>query len=81
MVSNNGSDDVSVLELESNSDDELDNVHVTLVMHEYHRIYDSRVPCRTPILRGHDYVLEVLNDNDVRCFDQFRMKPRVHRIP
>ena len=53
------SHDDSEFELESDSDDELANVLVTLAMHEHHRIYNSRVPCRTSILRGHDYVLEV----------------------
>ena len=71
------SHDDSEFELESDSDDELANVLVTLAMHEHHRIYNSRVPCRTSILRGHDYVLEVLNGNDVRCSDQFRMRPHV----
>ena len=77
MVFNDGSDDDSVLGLESDSDDELANVLVILGMHEHHRIYQSRVPCRTSILRGHDYVLEVLNGNDIQCFEQFRMKPHV----
>ncbi|KAL0546522.1 hypothetical protein IC582_016433 [Cucumis melo] len=39
-----------------------------------HRIQSSKQPCRISALRGYDYVIELLNGNDSRCFDCFRMK-------
>ncbi|XP_058207238.1 uncharacterized protein LOC131320530 [Rhododendron vialii] len=53
------SSDDSDKELESDSDDETIITLVTLALHEHHQKYYNRIPCRTSILRGHDYVLEV----------------------
>ncbi|KAI8552172.1 hypothetical protein RHMOL_Rhmol06G0245000 [Rhododendron molle] len=61
------SSDDSDEELESDSDDETIITLVTLALHEHHQKYYNRIPCRTSILRGHDYVLEVLNGHDARC--------------
>ena len=39
MAFNNNSDDDSAMELESNLDDELATVLVTLALHEHYRLY------------------------------------------
>ena len=58
------------------SDDDDDGICIlfTLFYMSLHRIQSSKQPCRTSALRGHDYVIELLNGNDSRCFDCFRMK-------
>ncbi|KAL4018331.1 hypothetical protein IC575_021922 [Cucumis melo] len=58
------------------SDDDDDGIFIlfTLVYMSLHRIQSSKQPCRTSALRGHDYVIELLNGNDSSCFDCFRMK-------
>ncbi|KAI8571012.1 hypothetical protein RHMOL_Rhmol01G0083500 [Rhododendron molle] len=71
------SSDDSDEELESDSDDETIITLVTLALHEHHQKYYNRIPCRTSILRGHDYVLEVLNGHDARCDEGFRMETHV----
>ncbi|KAL0539375.1 hypothetical protein IC582_023586 [Cucumis melo] len=59
-----------------NSDDNDDGICIlfTLFYMSLHMIQYSKQPCRTSALRGHDYVIELLNGNDSRCFDFFRMK-------
>ncbi|KAL0561426.1 hypothetical protein IC582_001853 [Cucumis melo] len=47
---------------------------LTLFYMSLHRIQSSKQPCRTSALRGHDYVIELLNGNDRRYFDCFRKK-------
>ena len=71
LAFNDDNDDDSAMELESDSDDKQATLLVTLAFHEHHRLYYSRVPYRTSKLRRHDYILDVLNGNDVRCLNQF----------
>ncbi|PIA58824.1 hypothetical protein AQUCO_00500634v1 [Aquilegia coerulea] len=46
---------------------------------EYESLFVDKTPCRTSILRGKEYILEVLEGNPTRCFESFRMKPHVFR--
>ena len=70
LIQDNHSDD------DFDSDDDDDGIFIlfTLFYMSLHRIQSSKQPCRTSALRGHDYVIELLNGNDSRCFDCFRMK-------
>lgn len=52
-------------------------VLLSLALYEYYNMYIDHRPCRTSMLRGHDYVLEVLNGHEDRCHQNFIMKPRV----
>ena len=63
---------------EDDDDDELIFTFLCLVCNEYARI-ESLNPrlCRTSLLRGHDYVLELLNGHESRCYDCFRMNKNV----
>ncbi|KAH7839912.1 hypothetical protein Vadar_010296 [Vaccinium darrowii] len=71
------SSDDSDKELESDSDDNTIIALVTVAIAEHHRRYADKIPCRTSILRGHDYVIEVLNGHDARCEESFRMETHV----
>lgn len=55
-------------------DDDVMYILFNLLYVGFHKIQSSRQPCRTFALKGHDYVIELLNGNDRRCFDCFRMK-------
>ncbi|KAL0534207.1 hypothetical protein IC582_028495 [Cucumis melo] len=70
LIQDNHSDD------DFDSDDNDDGIFIlfTLLYMSLHRIQSSKQPCRTSALRGHDYVIKLLNGNDSRCFDCFRMK-------
>ena len=70
LIQDNHSDD------NFNYDDDDNGICIlfTLFYMSLHRIQSSKQPCRTSILRGHDYAIELLNGNDSRCFDCFRMK-------
>lgn len=71
------STDDSDKELETDSDDDTVIALVTLALAEHYRRHYERTPCRTSILRGHDYVIEVLNGHDGRCEESFRMETHV----
>ncbi|KAL0556734.1 hypothetical protein IC582_005250 [Cucumis melo] len=60
----------------SDDDDDDDGIFIlfTLFYMSLHMIQPSKQPCRTSALRGHDYMIELLNGNDSRCFGCFRMK-------
>ena len=70
LIQDNHSDD----DLDSDDDDDGICILFTLFYMSLHMIQSSKQPCRTSALRGHDYVIELLNGNDNRCFDCFRMK-------
>ena len=55
-------------------DDDAICIIFTLLYMSLHKIQSSKQPCRTYAMRGHDYVIELLNENYSRCFDCFRMK-------
>ena len=58
------------------SDDDDDAIYIffKLLYFGFHKMQSSRRPCKTFALKGHDYVIELLNGNERRCFDYFRMK-------
>ena len=60
-------------DFDSDDDDDI-CIIFTLLHMSLHKIHSSKQPCRTSALREHDYVIELLNENDSRCFDCFRMK-------
>ncbi|KAI8545964.1 hypothetical protein RHMOL_Rhmol07G0078700 [Rhododendron molle] len=62
---------------DDDSDDEEVVVLLSLALYGYYDMYIDHRPCRTSMLRGHDYVLEVLNGHEDRCHQNFRMKPQV----
>ncbi|KAL5699871.1 hypothetical protein ACHQM5_030707 [Ranunculus cassubicifolius] len=65
----------------SSSDDEYDDDMMDLFMVKYalesKRLFVDRNPCRTSMLSGKNYIIEVLVGNPTRCFESFRMKPHV----
>ncbi|PIA28380.1 hypothetical protein AQUCO_07000009v1 [Aquilegia coerulea] len=67
----------------SSSDDDFDEdmIDLLLIRHvlEYESLFVDKTPCRTSILRGKEYILEVLEGNPTRCFESFRMKQHVFR--
>ena len=70
LIQDNHSDD------DFDSDDDDDGIFIlfTLFYMSLRRKQSLKQPCRTYALRVHDYVIELLNENDRRCFDCFRMK-------
>ncbi|CAL5342174.1 unnamed protein product [Camellia sinensis] len=60
-----------------NSDDENIQFLVCVALHEYCNTYLQPRPCRTSILQGLDYVLEILNGHERRSKENFRMEPDV----
>ncbi|GMP62181.1 hypothetical protein CsSME_00024379 [Camellia sinensis var. sinensis] len=65
------------LSFDSDSDDENIQFLVCVALHEYCNTYLQPRPCRTSILQGHDYVLEILNGHERRSKENFRMEPDV----
>lgn len=67
----------------SSSDDDFDDDMVDLLMvryiMEWERLFVEKTPCRTSMLSGKQYILEVLVGNPTRCYESFRMKPHVFR--
>ena len=74
----------------SDSDDSCDNCHLSqrnrkkkillsMVMHaaNYFLNYVEKSPCRTSALTGHEWVQEIMNGHDIRCYQQFRMRKHV----
>ena len=63
---------------EDDDDGEFIFTFLYLVCNEYAHI-ESLSPrlCRTSLLRGHDYVLELLNDQESRCYDCLKMDKNV----
>ena len=59
--------------LDDDSDEEFAEVLLFCALDEYHELYLSKQPCRNSALTGHDYVLEILNGNSSRCYEQLRM--------
>ena len=59
--------------LDDDSDEEFAEVLLFCALDEYHELYLSKQPCRNFALTGHDYVLEILNGNSSRCYEQLRM--------
>jgi len=70
----------------SNDDSSCDNNHLsqckrkrkvlllmTMQAAEYFLKRVVKNPCRTSALLGHDWIQEILNGNDNRCFEQLRM--------
>ncbi|KAH7850954.1 hypothetical protein Vadar_005108 [Vaccinium darrowii] len=66
-----------IADSDEDSEDEEVVVLLSLALYEYYNMYIDHRPCRTSMLRGHDYVLEVLNGHEDRCHQNFRMKPQV----
>jgi hypothetical protein len=54
--------------LSSDEDADSDTVDIT---------HAHRRPCRRSVLRGDDWVLEVLSGHPIRCYENFRMAPDV----
>jgi hypothetical protein len=52
----------------SDQDSDSDTLDITHV---------HRRPCRTSVLRGGDWVLEVLSGHPLRCYENFRVAPDV----
>ena len=50
-----------------------------MVMHaaNYFLNYVEKSPCRTSALTGHEWVQEIMNGHDIRCYQQFRMRKHV----
>ena len=67
-------DVIQVDHFEDFDPDNDDCILFTLLHMSWHKIQSSKQPCRTSTLRGHDYVIELLNGNDSRCFDCFRRR-------
>ena len=65
------------LSFDSDSDDENIQFLVCVALHEYCNTYLHPSPCRTSILLGHNYVLEILNGHETRSKENFRMEPDV----
>ena len=70
------SNDVIQLIEEDKEEYEIVMCVMLLLVEELDSIFDKK-PCRTSILKGHDYVLEILHGHEDRCYDQFRMDPHV----
>ena len=66
---------------DSSSSDDDDAVDLMLVRHlmSYKKYFIEKIPCRTSMLSGKAYILEVLVGNPSRCYEGFRMKPHVFR--
>ena len=64
----------------SSSDDDDDGV-IDLMMARYlienEQNFVERIPCRTSMLSGKEYIIEVLLENPIRCYESFRMAPHV----
>ena len=64
----------------SSSDDDDDSV-IDLMMAKYfiehERDFVERIPYRTSMLSGKEYIVEVLLGNPTRCYESFRMAPHV----
>ena len=69
------SDDLTEM-MEEEDEEYIVQIVVLLLTEELDRL-SSKQPCRTSQLRGHDYVLELINGHEDRCYDQFRMDPNV----
>jgi hypothetical protein len=63
--------------LDDDSDEEFGEILLFCALDEYHKLYLSKQPCRNSVLTGHDYVLEIMNGNPSRCYDQLRMDKSV----
>ena len=64
----------------SSSDDDDDGV-IDLMMARYlienEQNFVERIPCRTSMLSGKEYIVEVLLGNPTRYYKSFRMAPHV----
>jgi hypothetical protein len=59
----------------SAEDDE--SLDATAVVEAYIQRYINRRPCRTSLLGGNEWVLEILSGHPMRCFQNFRVAPDV----
>ena len=66
-----------IFDLLNDSNDELGEVLLLCELEDYHNAYLTKQPCRNSALTGHDYVLEILNGNNSRCYEQLRMNKHV----
>ena len=48
-------------------------IYYCFVHQKIHKSYLTKQPCRNSKLTAHDYVLEILNRNNSRCYEQLRM--------
>ena len=66
-----------IFDLLNDSNDELGEVLLLCELEDYHNAYLTKQPCRNSVLTRHDYVLEILNGNNSRCYEQLRMTKHV----
>ena len=63
----------------SSSDEDDDDLDMMMFMFlkENTKAFIDRIPCRTSMLSGKEYVREILCGNPTICYESFRMKPHV----
>ena len=78
MESNN-----STLSLSSSDDDSVDDNMRDLLMVRYimasKKFFIKKIPCRTSMLSGKEYILEILVGNPNKCYEGFWIKPHVFK--
>ncbi|GJZ51890.1 hypothetical protein Tco_0606405 [Tanacetum coccineum] len=61
----------------SDEDDDEFDMMMFLFLKENTKAFIDRIPCRTSMLSGKEYVREILCGNPIQCYESFRMKPHV----
>ena len=68
---------------DGNDDDSVDDNMRDLLMVRYimasKKFFIKKIPCRTSMLSGKEYILKVLIENPSRCYEGFRMKSYVFK--
>ncbi|XP_055961841.1 protein ALP1-like [Mercurialis annua] len=64
---------------DDSSDDSMGDLLMVRYLMANKRYFIDKIPCRTSMLSGKEYILEVLVGNPTRCYEGFRMKPHVFK--
>ena len=64
-------------ESSSDLDDEMGQFILMKYVYEYYKTYLPKMPCRTSLLSGKAYVMEILDGNPTVCYEMFRMRKHV----
>ncbi|XP_023735049.1 uncharacterized protein LOC111882910 [Lactuca sativa] len=63
--------------LDDDDDDDMDDMMMFFFIKKHEKNFIDRIPCRTSMLSGKEYIREILCGNPIQCYVAIRMKPHV----
>ena len=75
---NGSSNDNFVMDIDE-EDDDMNFIIINYIIEHKREFIKKKNSCRTSMLQGRAYILEVLVENLTRCYENFHMRPHVFR--